>query len=71
MWATEYQIHEHRKELLRTAAQIRLAREAQAQPRRGVVRRWALEFAGWLQRFRRQFPLVPLATPAMLKRRTT
>ena len=34
MLPTEYMIHEHRKELERTAAEIRLIREASTQPTR-------------------------------------
>jgi hypothetical protein len=78
MWATEYTIHEHRKELLRTAAQVRLVREAQAQPRAGVTRWWAHELAlqrvRWLQpfrRLRRQLqPLLFAAHPISLRRTT-
>ena len=34
MLPTEYVVHEHRKELERTAAEIRLVREAATQPNR-------------------------------------
>ncbi len=74
MWATEYLIHEHRQELLRTAEQIHLIREAQAQPRPRVIRRWALKLVDWLQLFRRprrRFQRTPLAAPAILERGTT
>ncbi len=32
MWPTEYGVHEHRKDLERTAAEIRLVREVSTQP---------------------------------------
>ena len=38
MWPTEYGVHEHRKELERSAAQIRLAREVSTQPASRLTR---------------------------------
>jgi len=37
MWPTEYVVHEHRKNLERTAAEIRLSREASTQPTRWMI----------------------------------
>ncbi len=74
MWATEYEVHEHRKELLRTAAQAHLVREAQAQPHARVARWWAHELVLWLQQFRRprqQFQPLPFAARQVSLRRTT
>ncbi len=38
MWHTEYMIHEHRKDMLRVAEQVRLARLARAE--RPPLTRW-------------------------------
>ncbi len=74
MWATEYMVHEHRKELLRAAAQAHLVREAQAQPRARVARWWAYELVRWLQSVRRprqHLQPMPFAARQVSLRRTT
>lgn len=38
MWPTEYTVHEHRKELLRTAAQVRLVQQVRVE--RTPLMRW-------------------------------
>ncbi len=51
MWPTEYLLHEHRKDLLREAAQNELAREAQ------MPRRRLLAAVSRLLNFRRPRPV--------------
>lgn len=51
MWQTEYMIHEHRKELLRVAAQVRLAR---------LVRTERPPFTRWLIRVFAAFRRPPM-----------
>ncbi len=74
MRPTEYMIHEHRKEMLRTAEQVRFARASQAQHQRHG-RSLALRLiavvgtGGWLHFFRRprrlQPPCIPSTRPAV------
>jgi hypothetical protein len=63
MWATEYMLHEHRKDLLRTATEIRLAREVRSERWSLLKQIMAMFMQLSLRRNRRQIETVIVMQP--------
>ena len=62
MWPSEYMLHEHRKDMLRIAAETRLAREAGVE-RPSLIQMLARVFNQIRLRRPRQIDLIPAVQP--------
>jgi hypothetical protein len=66
MWPTEFMVHEHRKEMQRVAAQVRLVNSVRT-PHPSMVARWRNQVIASLSFFRRP-PVIetqPITQPCL------
>jgi hypothetical protein len=66
MWPTEYMVHEHRKDMARIAAQMRLVREAATTHPR-TTKRWGWQVFAMLRRPQPSQPVTAAQTQCALE----